>query len=171
MDLFRLYFTLFYFVTTGLPPSYSQLAPWTLHTALSSQLAHHQHQQWLFLYPPCAVRGRYSTLHPLPSQSHGINRPPAKQNTRQGFCCRSSHGMDDINPENARIFWYKPKDQSIFQLESIINVLVSYFDFIWIHMLWVYGHYKYIKDRLFRQNLTSTDVRFWRIKTVPRWNG
>ena len=29
------------------------------------------------------------------------------------------------------------------QFESIINVLVSYFLFIWIPMLWVYGYYKY----------------------------
>ena len=30
-----------------------------------------------------------------------------------------------------------------FQFEIIINVLVNSFRFIWIPMLWVYGHYKY----------------------------
>ena len=38
---------------------------------------------------------------------------------------------------------YKPKDQRPFQFEIIITVLVSSFRFIWIPMLWVYGHYKY----------------------------
>ena len=30
------------------------------------------------------------------------------------------------------------------QFEIIINVLVGSFWFIWIPMLWVYGHYKYV---------------------------
>ena len=30
-----------------------------------------------------------------------------------------------------------------YQFESILNVLVNSFWFIWIPMLWVYGHYKY----------------------------
>ena len=29
------------------------------------------------------------------------------------------------------------------QIENIINVLDRSSRFIWIHMLWVYGHYKY----------------------------
>ena len=57
------------------------------------------------------------------------------------------------------------------QFEIIINVLVSSFRFIWIPMLWVYGHYKYItlisvSIDFKRQNLTSTDVRFWRLKSI-----
>ena len=32
--------------------------------------------------------------------------------------------------------------KEIFQFEMIINVLISSFCFIWIHMLGVYGHYK-----------------------------
>ena len=32
--------------------------------------------------------------------------------------------------------------KGFFQFESIINVLVS--SFIWIPMLWVHGHYKYV---------------------------
>ena len=44
-------------------------------------------------------------------------------------------------------------------------------------MLWVYGHYRYYFNSFsagtvfIRQNLTSTDVRFWRIKTVPALKG
>ena len=62
------------------------------------------------------------------------------------------------------------------QFEIIINVLFSSFRFIWIPMLWVYGHYKYFNSFsagtvFIRQNLTSTDVRFWCIKTVPALKG
>ena len=57
----------------------------------------------------------------------------------------------------------------------ITNVWVSSLCFIWtcwIPMLWVYGYYKYFNSFsagtvFIRQNLPSTDVRFWRIKTVP----
>ena len=35
-------------------------------------------------------------------------------------------------------------DQRVFQFEVIIYVLVSSFRFIWIHMPWIYDHYKYI---------------------------
>ena len=40
------------------------------------------------------------------------------------------------------------------------------------NVLWVYGHYKYVYSYsagidFSRQNLTSTDVRFWRLKSVP----
>ena len=34
--------------------------------------------------------------------------------------------------------------KGFFHIEIIINVLVSYVRFIWIPVLWVYGHYKYI---------------------------
>ena len=61
---------------------------------------------------------------------------------------------------------------SIFQYRIIINISVSSFCFIWIPILWVYGHWKYFNSFgagtvFIRQNMTSTDVRFWRIKTVP----
>ena len=64
----------------------------------------------------------------------------------------------------------------IFQFEIIINVLVSSFRFIWIPMSSVYDHYKYSNSFsagtvFICQNLTSTGVRFWRIKTTPRWKG
>ena len=48
-----------------------------------------------------------------------------------------------------------------FQVEIIINVLVSSFRFIWIHTLsgsWFYDHYKYFYSYLYdfrRQNLTD----------------
>ena len=66
----------------------------------------------------------------------------------------------------------KRGDQRVFQFEIIINVLVSSFWFIWIPMLCVYGHYKYVYSNsagiaFRRQNLTSEDVRFWRLKSIP----
>ena len=65
------------------------------------------------------------------------------------------------------------EDQSdFFQFEIIINVLVSAFWFIWMPMSWVYGYYKHIYScsagiDFSRQNLTSTDVRFWRLNSIP----
>ena len=43
-------------------------------------------------------------------------------------------------------------------------------------MLWVYGHYKYVDSYsagidFRRRNLTSKNVRFWRVKTVPALQG
>ena len=51
-----------------------------------------------------------------------------------------------------------------FQIEIILNVSVSPFCFIWIPMLWVYGHYNVFNSFsavivFRRQNLTSIDVR------------
>ena len=51
--------------------------------------------------------------------------------------------------------------KGFFQFEIIINVLVSFFRFIWIPMLYVYGHYKYYYSYIAgndfrRQNLTPT---------------
>ena len=62
--------------------------------------------------------------------------------------------------------------EGFFQYEIIITILVSSFWFIWIPVLWVYGHYKYFNScsagiAFSRQNLTSTDVRFWRLKSIP----
>ena len=66
--------------------------------------------------------------------------------------------------------------KEFFQFERIINVLVSSFRFIWIPMLWVYSHY--ILFIFFsavaiyrRQILSSIDIRFWRLKTVPALKG
>ena len=89
------------------------------------------------------------------------------------------HGGSQINPYNAEIFLYKPNHEhqrGFLQFEIIINVLFSSFWFIWIPMLWVYGHYKYFNSFsagivFIRQNLTSVDVIFWRIKMVPALKG
>ena len=68
---------------------------------------------------------------------------------------------------------YSAEDQrGVFQFEIIINIIVSSFRFIWIPMLWVYGHYNYVYSfsagvDFRRQNLTSADVRFWRLKSIP----
>ena len=68
-----------------------------------------------------------------------------------------------------------PTPNGFFQFEIIIHVLVSPFRFLWIPMLWVYGHTYFNSHSagivFLRQNLTSTDVRFWRIKTVPALKG
>ena len=66
--------------------------------------------------------------------------------------------------------------EGFFQFEIIINVLVSPFSLVLIPMLWVYSHYKYFNSFsagtvFIRQNLTSTGVRFRRIKTVPALKG
>ena len=65
---------------------------------------------------------------------------------------------------SADIFLYKPwRPEFVFQLEIIIIVLViSSFRFIWISMLWVYGHNKFVNSisaeiDFRRQNLTSID--------------
>ena len=80
-----------------------------------------------------------------------------------------------FNPPLKRcIFFYENYgDQTgFFQFEIIINALISSFWFIWIPMLWVYDHYKYLYFYsagvdFKRQDLTSTDVRFCRLKSIP----
>ena len=60
-----------------------------------------------------------------------------------------------------------------FNIEIIINVL-RFFRFIWIPMLWVYGHYKLLILSV-RGPSFSCDkwrqVRFWRPKTFPALKG
>ena len=71
-----------------------------------------------------------------------------------------------------KYFYISPGDCRIFfQFEIIINVLVSSFHFIWIPMLWVYGHYNgcYCLSAAIdfrRQNLTFKVVRFWRLNPL-----
>ena len=60
-------------------------------------------------------------------------------------------------------FYANHEDQKVFEYNIIINVLVSYFCFIWIPMLWIYGHYNYFYSYsagidLRRQNLKSTQT-------------
>ena len=50
--------------------------------------------------------------------------------------------------------------KSFFLFEIIINVLATSFRFIWIPMLLVWGHYKYVYS--FGAGI---DVRIWRLKT------
>ena len=62
------------------------------------------------------------------------------------------------------------------QFEIIINGLLCSFRFIWIPMLWVYDQYKYFysfsaRIDFRRYNLTYTDVRFWRLKSIPALQG
>ena len=81
------------------------------------------------------------------------------------------------NLYNAELFFFNPwRLKGFFQFEIILNVLVGSLRFIWIPMLWVYGQWKYFNSFgagivFIRQNLTSTDVRFWPIKTVPALKG
>ena len=88
-----------------------------------------------------------------------------------------------IYPYCAEIFLYHPwRPKGYFQFEIIINVLVGSLPFIWMP-IW-YGsttisNISILSVRrgiwcagivFIRQNLTSTDVRFWRMKTVPALN-
>ena len=67
--------------------------------------------------------------------------------------------------------------KGFFRFEITINGLVSSFRFILIiHVLWVCDHYIYIISfstggDFRRQNLTSTDVRFWHLKSIPALKG
>ena len=55
-----------------------------------------------------------------------------------------------------------------FNLTRSLNVLVTSSRFIWIPMSWVNYHYDvYTSLSAGTDYLTSMDVRFWRIKTVP----
>ena len=70
--------------------------------------------------------------------------------------CQRSNRRNKTGPSQIRLFackavWkvqpkyiFKPwRPKFFFQYEIIINVLVMSFRFIWIPMLWVYGHYTY----------------------------
>ena len=59
----------------------------------------------------------------------------------------SEVGTDTAQPSQRRnIFVKTMKAKGFFQFEIIINVFVSSFRFIWIPMLWVYGHCKYFNS-------------------------
>ena len=92
-----------------------------------------------------------------------LRRPPVRPDSRQA-------GILTLRALN--YFLQLWKTTFFAQFEIIINVLVSSFWFIWIPMLCAYGHYKnfysYSAGIDFRrQNLTSTDVRFWWLKSIP----
>ena len=82
---------------------------------------------------------------------------------------RRDHNI--ITLKTLKYFCINHGARRVFQFEIIINSLVSSFCFIWIPLLWVYGHYKYLHSYsawvyFRRQNLTSIDVRFWRLKSI-----
>ena len=89
------------------------------------------------------------------------------------WCISAAREVKGSTLNNAHIFYIGHGDQSVFfKFENIINVRVISFRFTWIPMLWVHGHYVYfyfygaggVDFR--RQNLTSTDVRFWGLKSI-----
>ena len=63
-------------------------------------------------------------------------------------------------------------DQRVFSIRNNHKCLSQLFLwFIWIPMLWVYGHYRYFHSysasiHIRRHNLMSTDVRFRRLKSI-----
>ena len=74
------------------------------------------------------------------------------------------------NSYKAEIFLHKPwRIKRFFQFKIIIKVLVSFFRLIWIPILRpLYICISLSAGIVFRrQGLTSTDVRLWRLKTVP----
>ena len=107
-----------------------------------------------------------------------------KDFTLPGNChasCPTNRGGCGFNPYNAELFFFQPwRLKSFFQFEIIINILVSLFWFFWfffffLFMLWAYDNSKYfsffsVETAFIRQNLPSTDGRFWCIKVqrVPQ---
>ena len=81
-----------------------------------------------------------------------------------------------VNLYNAGIFVWTMEIKGLFQFEILINFLVRSFHFISIPMLWVYDHYNVFVSFSAgtvcrRQNLTSIDVRFWRLLSDPALEG
>ena len=65
---------------------------------------------------------------------------------------------------------------SRFNPNALALLVNSSFRFIWIPILWVYGHYKYLNSfsaeaDVIRHGLASRYVRFWYIRTVPALKG
>ena len=54
--------------------------------------------------------------------------------------------------------------RSFFEYEIFINDSVSSFRFIWIAMLWVYGHIRYFHSY---SRGSTLDVGIWRLKSIP----
>ena len=95
--------------------------------------------------------------------------------------------------EILKYFCINHGDQRFLQFEIIINVLVVSFRFIWIPMLWVYGHYIFLYKCLsclipfylntyvmglgpfFLYNISvrrsTLDVRIWRLRRFTRSKG
>ena len=76
------------------------------------------------------------------------------------------YAMWCISPYNAEILFHKPwRTKSFFKFEIIINVLVSSFRFIWIPMLWVYGHYIFL---FLPVRGPTLDVKIWRLCQIQK---
>ena len=97
------------------------------------------------------------------------------------FCQLSYPSATSSHFYEVELFLFKPwrpwRPKGCFQFEIIINAFVTCkLGFICILILWVYGNYTYFNPFsagtvFIRQNLTSTDVRFWCIKTVSVLKG
>ena len=74
----------------------------------------------------------------------------------------------ELNSYNAEYVCINHVDQHFLQFEIIKNILVSFYRFIWIHMLWVYSHDKYFTLSVQGSNL---DVIIWRQSRYPHWQG
>ena len=65
-----------------------------------------------------------------------------------------------INTYNAQIMLYKPWSSTcFFKLNIIWGILGSSFSFIWIPMIWVYGHYNLF--HFYSAIIISTSTIFW----------
>ena len=78
-----------------------------------------------------------------------------------------NQGYNEHNGKIPGDWYFKPYNAEIclyifFQFEIIINVSVSSFRFIWIHISWVSGHYKYFYSYStgieFRRRITTYKV-------------
>ena len=86
---------------------------------------------------------------------------------------KKGYSKDLVKQTVAELFFHKPwRRKGLCQIEIIINVVFSFFRFIWIPMLWVYGHYTYFYPYSVvidcrRQILTSkVDPRAVRVKSL-----
>ena len=95
------------------------------------------------------VRQKFLTcIRPVPLRTatrhtHGKNQIQRffPNRSRKAIRRDSSPVEQGFNPYNVEIFLYKPwKPIIYFEFEILFNVLISSFCFVWIPMLWVYGH-------------------------------
>ena len=103
-----------------------------------------------------------------------IRLPPIIPTMSESPKCRADVPINTYSNSDLKrwiIFLKTLETKGIFSIWSHhkqINVFISSFRFLWIPMLWVYGHYKYVNSHsaesdFSRQYLTHTDVRFWRL--------
>ena len=73
------------------------------------------------------------------------------------------------NPWSAEFFIKTFETKVFFQFEIIITGLAGSFWFIWIPMLWVYGHYKYFYS--YSEGIDFRCLTFWWLKLIPTLEG